>query len=303
MNRKVMIKAMVLAAALLSGTVALAADTRQFARTVAVGAQDRVFISNVAGDVNIMAWDRQEVDIKAELGKDVQQVDVRQSAGRLEIRVEFDRTGWRKGQDGSADLAIRVPAGVQVEVDAVSADVMAKGLRGRVRLKTVSGDLRAEVAATDVDLKSVSGDIRLVGTGQRARLRATSVSGGVDLVTVGGDVEARSTSGGVRIEAGEVSDLRAQSVSGGVIVRATLARDGDVEVQSVSGAVRIEVNAPAGFQYEVQSNSGRISSCFGAEPQRDDSGGRGKSMHGVLGEGLGTVRAQSNSGSVALCGR
>ena len=301
-----------LLAAVLVTTAAAAADstTTAYSKQIPVGATDRVNITNVAGSLSITAWDRKEVDIQGELASGIDRVDVKQGDGSVEIRVvvkeglwndnSWKNDSWKKGE---ANLRIRVPAGVRLEANTVSASLTASGLRGKTRLKSVSGDVRSDVMATDLEAKSVSGDVELTGSGAASRLRANSVSGDVTLNKVAGDVEAKSVSGDVEIQLQAAEDVEVASVSGDVAVQGALANQGELEAASVSGRVRITAQAPGGYHYELKSFSGRIKSCLAGGQVQDSKNGRGGSVSGTLGQGSATLRVKSHSGNVELCDR
>jgi DUF4097 and DUF4098 domain-containing protein YvlB len=295
-----------LVAALLSST-ALVAPAAQFSQQVPVGPQDRVSVSNISGEVTITTWDRKEVDVQGELGSGVERVDVRQENGNVDIRVvvKEGQGGWRNYEgwrNSEARLQIRVPADVQLEISTVSGNIVASGVRGKVRLKSVSGDIRSDVAGTDVDAKTVSGNVELTGSSAKSRVRASSVSGNVELIRVIGDVESRSTSGNVGIQMQGADDVRAQTVSGDIGVRGGLGSEGDLELQSVSGRIKVAATAPGGFRYDVSTFSGDIRNCFGDQSETTRQWG-GAKLYGTHGEGKATVRAKSHSGNVEICDR
>jgi len=306
MNRKFTL----LVAALLSGVAiaAHAADTA-FSKQVQIGTQNRVLISNVAGSVTISTWDRKEVDVQGSLGDGVQSVEVSQDSGIVGVKVELKDNGWSEGsfRNGNARLQIKVPVDAMVEASTVSASISTNGLRGRQRLKSVSGDIRSDVTSSgDLDFKTVSGSVDLTGNGAGARVRASSVSGNVSLNHIGGDVDARSTSGDVDIDAQGASAVHATVVSGDITLRGALAREADVDASSVSGRVKVNAQFPGGFNYDVNTFSGAIRNCFGADVDRNEGRrgfGGGSRLAGSRGEGKATVRARSHSGAVELCDR
>jgi Putative adhesin len=295
-------KWMLFAATMLS-TAAIAGAATQFNKQVPVGPQDRVNVSNIAGSVSITTWEGREIDVQGELGSGVDRVEVRQDTGNVDIKVIVKDGDWWNGQssrDGEARLQIRMPAGVQLDVNTVSAPIIVSGVRGRMRLKSVSGDIRSSIMGTDLDAKTVSGNVQLMGSNPQANVRASSVSGNVDLIQVGGDVDARSTSGDVDIDSKGSSELRAHSVSGDIGVRGVLASDADLDLQSVSGRVKVAAQAPGGYKYDLSSFSGSIRNCFGYAVERNDIPGNSH-LNGVRGEGKGNVRMKSHSGTVDLC--
>lgn len=296
-------KWMLVAGTLLGAAGAVAAESGSISRTVPIGAQDRVSISNMAGRVAISTWDRPEVSVEGTFGRKVERVDIQSQKGLVDIRVVIDEEDWNARsawRDAYANLQIRLPAGVQLEASTVSAEIDVSGVQGRTRLKSVSGGIRSDLAGPDLEASSVSGGLYLAGGGKALRLRANTVSGSIELTRVAGDIEARATSGSLNISAESATDIRAHSVSGGIELRGSLARDGNVEAQSLSGSVRVNAQAPAGFRYEAASFSGSVRSCFGQDERRNERG-RGERIDGVRGDGQATVRAKTHSGSIVIC--
>ena len=76
-------------AALLLGLCAVAglahAETN-FEKKVAVDPRGVVDISNVAGKIEVSAWDNPEVEVRGEIGAGVDKVDVSTDRGRTSIR-------------------------------------------------------------------------------------------------------------------------------------------------------------------------------------------------------------------------
>ena len=227
---------------------------------------------------------------------------MRQETGSVEIRViiKDDKKRDNDWGDVDADLQIRVPADVQLEVSTVSAPISVNGVRGRMRMKSVSGDIQSDVPGTDVEAQTVSGDVQLTGTNAKSRVRASSVSGDVETVRVIGDIESRSTSGNLGIQTQGADDVHAQTVSGDIEVRGGLASEGDVDLQSVSGRIKVAAKAPAGFRYDISTFSGDVSNCFGVKTDNEREWG-GAHLSGTQGEGKASVRVKSHSGDVQIC--
>jgi hypothetical protein len=274
------------------GTTAQAAS---FSKQLPIGIGGRVSISNVAGSVTITTWERREVDVQAELGSDVQRVDVLPAGSGVDIKVVL-RRGDR--DEGRVQLRVRVPVDAQVEASTVSASLNASGVQGRMRLKSISGGIRCENPRGDMEVTSVSGRIQIIGGNARARIRASSVSGTVAVEQGVGDLDLHSTSGRLDLELANADHVDASTVSGGIMVRGSIDDRGNVELESVSGRVNVALAAPD-FRFEVSSYSGRVSSCFGGEAMRSNP--RGSRVEGVRGNGGGLVVARSHSGSVEVC--
>jgi hypothetical protein len=286
---------------LLASSAAAAAADKSFERTVAAQPKGVVDISNVAGTVEVSGWDRQEVSVRAELGEDVERVDVTSEGDHTTIKVVLPHHGG--GHHGEARLHVQIPKDSELDVSAVSADLTAAHIQGVQRLSTVSGDLTSELAGADVEAKSVSGDIKLKGHGQPARLRLTTVSGDVHLEHGAGDLESSSVSGSLGISLDSARSVRVRTTSGDLRFEGKLTKDATFEASSVSGELNVRAAPVGGFAYEITSFSGDISNCFGAKSQRESEYGPGSKLTGTRGEGAGHIRLKTMSGDISLCDR
>jgi DUF4097 and DUF4098 domain-containing protein YvlB len=277
----------------------LAASSTEFSKRVRAGSSDHISVSNVAGAVRVLAWDRPEVEVQGQLGEGVDRVEVQQRGASVDIRV----VARQPRRDSYANLDIRVPAGSELEVSTVSASIAVDGVRGRSRLKSVSGSIRSNGQGGDLEAKSVSGSIEMNGSGQPGRLRASTVSGGVRLGRVTGEVEASSTSGSLRIDAETVDRVQLKSVSGSVSFKGRLLKSGDLEAETVSGSINVIVAADVGYDYDISTFSGAIRSCFDEEELSSRSRSPGSRLSGQRGKGDGNLRIRAMSGSVTLCDR
>jgi DUF4097 and DUF4098 domain-containing protein YvlB len=292
------------AAALLAAAATCGAAEGAFDRTVAADPRGMVEISNVAGKLEIIGWDKPEVSVHATLGSGVERVDVTSSKGRTVVKVVLPNMSFR---DGDADLQVHVPSQSEVQATAVSADLETSKLVGEQRLKTVSGELRAEFGAADgadFEAKTVSGDMKLRGTAtQPGSIRLGTVSGDITLDGGAGEIEATSVSGDVHLEMTMARGVRLHSTSGDLTFRGGLSPDATIEAETVSGDVTLRPRAQGGFEYEASSFSGAIGNCFGKQAESTSQHGPGSRLNGTAGEGKGRIRVKTMSGDVELCDR
>lgn len=293
------IRQVFLVSLLVVGASAAHAADRDFQQRVKADPRGSVRISNVSGKVNVVGWDRPEIEVKARLSGNVERVDVFSDNGRTTIRVILPRSSSRSGE---AELDVRIPQQSDLAISAVSADVDTTSLLGPQRLTTVSGDIRAEFAK-DFEGKTVSGDLRIKGKSEPGDVRISSVSGDVYLDRAGGDVEVTSVSGDLLLDVASVTTVRTRTTSGDLSLRGALARDGSVEADTISGDVTVRVKPQGGFQYEATSFSGTIGNCFGRHVENTSTHGPGTRLNGTAGDGRGRVRVKSMSGDVAICDR
>jgi DUF4097 and DUF4098 domain-containing protein YvlB len=274
-----------------------------FERVVAASARGVVEISNTSGTIDVTGSDRPEVSVKAELGSEVEQVEVTSSGDHTVVRVVPRHGGGFYFGHGETHLRVQVPKDSELDVSAVSANVRSVGVLGTQRLKSVSGDVTAEIGPADIEAKSVSGSVKLRGKGQPAKLHVSTVSGDLELKHAAGDLEATTVSGGVTADLDSARSVRLRSTSGDITFEGRLLRGADFDAQSVSGDLKVRAASEDGFEFEAASLTGDISDCFNVAPERSSTHGPGHKLNGTRGGGGGHVRLKSMSGEIELCDR
>jgi DUF4097 and DUF4098 domain-containing protein YvlB len=207
-------------------------------------------------------------------------LDVENTADGARVRVRGEQKQEKSFFDSitvtagfEADLEIRVPAGVRLDVRSDSGDVSGTGpfagsklhsSYGAVEVRDVEGDLDAtsssgEVSvrgtkgkklvakskygdvhvadseSLDADVHSNSGDVTLENV-HGERVRVGSSYGGVELRNIRGELEAKLSSGDVALKDWSGSRATVSTSYGGITVeRAT----GPLEARSSSGDVRV----------------------------------------------------------------
>ncbi|MCJ0871459.1 DUF4097 domain-containing protein [Streptomyces sp. AP-93] len=194
----------------------------------------------------------------------------------------FGRKAWER----SATVTLTVPAAAHVQLARVGATVFVSGIEG------------------GTEIHGVSGETTLVGLS--GKVKAHTVSGGVEAQSVTGELGFHSVSGGLTVVDGAVGSVRADSVSGDMLIDLALddrpePRPVDISLTSVSGQVAIRLPHPADARVEANTATGGVSNAF---EDLQVSGQLGaKRITGTLGAGAGTLRATTVSGSIALLRR
>jgi DUF4097 and DUF4098 domain-containing protein YvlB len=264
--------------------------------------QGEVEVSNVAGNVSISGWDRNEVEVIGTLGEDVERLDFISEPKRTIIRVKH-RDSHRRHSDSDAELSIRVPAASRLNVSTVSAEVSVTRVTGEQRLQSVSGDVSSEMAGEDVEAKTVSGDVVLRGEGKPSVVTVTTVSGDAQVRRAAGEIVANSVSGSLNLDLESITRARARTTSGDVALEGPLASDARVDAETISGELVLDFKKPVNAEFEIESFSGDIENCFGPKAQAKSEYGPGSELNFKEGTGSARVRAHSMSGDIQLCGR
>ncbi len=288
--------------ALIAGVPALALAATPIERRVAVEPAARVEVANVRGSVVITGWDQPQVAIGGSLGEG-SELKVEGEGARVSIRIETpDGKGWgwwgRGGPAADTRLEIKVPRGVALEVDAVSADVRVDGISGsrEVSLEVVSGDVRLQAEVERLHLSSVSGDIEMGGSAQRAELE--SVSGNLVAGGLAGEITVETVSGDARISAGEVDRLSASTVSGSIEIDLAPRATATIRAETLSGELRLRVPAELSAKIEASTFSGSIRSDFGSVDKPEH--GPGESLRATAGAGEARIEVETFSGDLEI---
>lgn len=264
-------------------------------RTMAPDGEVR--IHNVAGSIEVVAWDRSEVEISGTIGDEVERVEFGGGDGYTVVNVILPRR-CVGGCDG--DIRISVPRVARLQVDGTSADIKVTDAAGVIHAESISGEVILRTRSRDITGKSVSGDVEVVGNGADGRIEASSTSGDVTIEGVNASVRAESTSGDVKVERSKVTRLEVQSVSGDVSYSGSLAGSSEYSLQTTSGDVRLRIAGPRDATYELNTFSGDIDNAFGPSPRRTSEYAPGRELRFTEGRGAARVRANTLSGDIEL---
>lgn len=264
----------------------------------------RLEVHNVAGEIRVESWDQPRVQITGELGEGAEKLEIKGSATSLKVEVKIPRSSgfswWGGGKSASSILLIKAPAGAQLQLNGVSADVSVRGHRGnQLRVETVSGEVVVDSGAADISLSSVSGDVELAATQPTQRVEITTVSGDLKAVDVAGELELETVSGDQTVRALTIKRLRSEGVSGDLdLTIRTLAADARVDAESVSGEISIGLPADAPLKIDAESFSGGIDTQFGKV--HSEEYGPGQSLDFKAGAATARVELSTMSGGIKL---
>jgi DUF4097 and DUF4098 domain-containing protein YvlB len=285
------------AAALLAASPAVRAGTPINERAAADPAGS-VEVSNVAGTVRVIGWDRNEVEVTGELGVGAEKLEFAVADKVTRIKVILPR---KTSNVEDTDLVVRVPAASRLSVNTVSADIEVQGLLGAQRLQSVSAEISTAAAGEDVECKSVSGDVTVNGSFKKGLLTITTVSGDATALRVAGEVNANTVSGDITLGLGETNRSRVRSTSGDLTMAALLAADGKLDAESISGDVRLELVGAVNAEFDLSSFNGEIRNCFGPKAVSTSEYAPGKELRFREGQGSAHVRIKTLNGDISVC--
>ena len=222
----------------------------EFRQIFALNPNGRVVLQNLYGDVQITAWDRDEVLVQAiKRSSDPRRLDdahivVDSSATLVSIRTQY--AGADAEHPASVDYRIMAPRWANLEnIKLINGSLSISGIAGPVKASSVNGSIRAEKLEGQAELSTINGRLE-AGFDKVIRttgIRLTSVNGPIQLSIppgAGAVVEAKNLSGGIESEFG-----RPWRGSDGHRLRALVNQGGaQIQVHNVNGGIFIKAALP-----------------------------------------------------------
>ena len=295
-------------------------QSETFKKTVRLGGNGELDVSNIVGDITIVRGGGSEATIEVtkvaraqtvEAARELLplvKVEINDRSNRAEVRTVYpsDDNMFRSRRNVSVSVhyMITAPAGTSVTARSTTGNLRATEIAGELSLITTSGNVQVTRARKVDSVKSTSGSIEVTETDSETPIEATTISGDVLMRQVKAPrVELSSISGKVTMQDVQSAKVEAQSLSGDVEFTGLLLKGGRYEVTSHSGNVRIAMTGGTGFEVEANSWSGRVESDLQglARHNNEDHPGPGrhsKTLRGVVGDGNAMLEITTFSGNV-----
>jgi DUF4097 and DUF4098 domain-containing protein YvlB len=288
----------VISAAGLTLLLAQAAAAERVERNIDAPGDAIVSIENTAGSVEVRGWSRDEVEVKGDLGRDVEELVVEREGRDVRIAVRAPRGNNRRI---GSDLQVRVPQGSSLNVSGVSSDIDIDDVRGDLRLRVVSGDITAQGFAGDIEIETVSGDVDVEGNGQQSDARFNTVSGDIDVQNISGSITVTSVSGDITVVDGTFERAQMNTTSADIVYHAGLAGSGRLDMDTINGDLDVRLRGEVSARFDIETFNGEIRNCFGPEPVRTSQYTPGRELVFTEGGGASRVTIRTLNGDLRLC--
>ncbi len=280
-------------------------------------------ISIVSGDLKLSGTANHEIKMDGFLGEDVEKLEIKTTPTTVYVEVKLPKSGWNI--DGDVELAIELPAYLNLKITTVSASIALKDVASNeIYLKSVSGDLSGSFIAKEITLQSVSGDIEtdhrlsaITSTFRGQKELDATKSGGMAVHTEVLDIE--TVSGEITFSLDPVREMNIKSVSGDITgsiegaerVKANTT-SGDIELHfkglsspridlnSVSGDVYLELIGKLDIRLQAKTFSGSVSNQITHDEALESEHGPGSKLRLELGSAKGDVNINTFSGDIQL---
>ena len=200
--------------------------------------------AGVNGGVDVVAWDRSEVEVRAKVWANARTEDRAQEIARAvqvsvsggRIRADGPDVGRREGWGVSYEL--RVPRASNLDLDTHNGGISVEDVSGDIRFSALNGGVHLTGVAGDVRGRTTNGGLHIELDGDRwagAGLDTETVNGGVDLTIPRGysaELVTGTVNGGIDIDfpvtvSGRIGrQLRTTLGDGGPTIRAVTTNGG-----------------------------------------------------------------------------
>jgi hypothetical protein len=242
-------------------------------------------VDNANGCTSVVGEDRSDVEVRVaksaraeseeeaqRLVREIRVLSREDGTGDLELEVDIPGRWNRRGR---ADLELRVPRDLRVQVTATNGRVFVRGMRASLRAKSSNGAVRVADVVGDVEIHTSNAKVHTECT--CGRLLARSSNGKIELDDHRGSVDAATSNGTIDCdldELGKEGVLLATS-NGRIVLELPETVDGEVDIRVDNGIIR--------SQRDLGTSSERT--------------GR---LKGTLGRGGPLIRLRASNGTISL---
>jgi DUF4097 and DUF4098 domain-containing protein YvlB len=243
-------------------------------------------IDNANGRTRVIGEDRRDVEVRIaksaraeseaqaeQLVEEIRVLAREDGSGELDLEVDIPGRWNRRGR---ADLDVRVPRELRIQVSASNGRLCIEGLRGAVRARSANGAVRVVDVIGDVEIHTSNAKVHTQCT--CGRLRARSSNGKIELEEHRGSVDAATSNGTI------------------CCALADMGKEGVVLATS-NGRIALDLPETADGDVDIRVDNGVIRTSRELEPQSRERSGR---LKGTLGRGGVPIRLRASNGTITL---
>lgn len=239
-------------------------------RGIAVSRDVGVKIWIPAGSIRIVGWDRDSLHVEGTVGAG-SSFFFGGAGNGAKFGIDDPGAG---APAPAARLTAWVPRGGTVSVRTVTASIDATDLAGW--FSTVGGEIRLSGKAAQLQAEAIDGSISI--TASAPHVRARTGSGMLSVAGWAEDLTAATVSGPLTITADGLARARIESVTGAIVVAASVERASSIDIDSHSGSVELRLPANAGADFDLTSVAGSITNRFDKRMPVTSRQGRGQEL-------------------------
>ena len=277
------------------GAAALLAPMQQDT-TVSVPQGTRLELDAHSGSISVRTWNRNAIQVSADLGSDRYRIGVEVQGGVA--RIHRDSRRGMNHPDFATDYRLTVPVWMDLELSTIEGDITVDNSQGKLSINSVEGGVSVRGGRDFISVHSVEGEVSIEGA--RGRVEANSVDGGIMISNTDGQIFAETVDGDITMESVSATDVEANTVDGNISYRGRVVPEGRYRLGSHDGDITLEVPELSAV-VSVSTFEGEFSSC-GYPATVTSSGERSnkKRFRFTVGNGGARVDLESFDGNIYL---
>ncbi len=243
-----------------------------------VGPGMTLSLTNLAGDIRVIPWDRNEVRVQAEHDRGDQLVtEVRGQTVRLGVRS-------RHSSPPNVEWTLTVPAWLPLELSGIESEIMVSGMKSSVRAQSMRGDVTVNGCQGPLEANSVEGEVHI--TDVRGTVTAGSVNSIVRIVRVTGPVEAQTINGDIQLVKLDSPNVDASTVNGRVYYASSYQPRGRYLFSSHNGKIIVPMPGAQHVRVSMSSFQGQVESSIPMPTPPPAPRARGQHYRFVMRDGV-----------------
>jgi DUF4097 and DUF4098 domain-containing protein YvlB len=264
----------------------------------------RLSLDNENGGVEILAWEKNEVDVNgakyASSETQLKDIQIETTATPTLVTIRTLRQHTLHGNSG-ARYTIRVPKHMimdrihstngSITVEGVSAPVSLESTNGALHFRRIEGRIEGRTSNGTIELSRCEGDARLNST--NGRIEGDLEYGVVDARTSNGDIELRLA------KLDGKGSLRTATSNGRIEV--TLDAGHDLTASTSNSSITVYLPASANADLRARTSHSKISSDFDMSHEIEDDDHR--TLDARIGSGGPVIDLTTSNGSIHVAKR
>lgn len=210
--------------------------------SIEVSEKGSVRIQALTGNIRVTGVEGSGIFITGRIGDDIEKLNIeKKEDGSVALSLKWPARKNLAHFDLWCDLDIQVPAGYNVLVSALNADMKLSGMRGNLRLETASGEINvADCVSGLVRAQTLNGPFTLDGTADEVRFQ--TMNGPVTLRGNTKNVYGSSMDGDIRVEVAAFQDCDITTMSGKIYIDGEPARDARIRAKAqLNGSIELHL--------------------------------------------------------------
>ena len=228
-------------------------------KTIAADSKVSVALCVLAGNVEVQAWDRNEVMARSSEGA---RIEFRRDgvegtpAARVQIVVtdQDDTLRTKRGCQASSDIELRVPRGATVQVQSREGNINISGV-ATAYAGSQNGDINLERVSRVIEVGTLGGSVSV--NDSTGRMDLNSIGGNVVIsnvrpVDLDDVLEITSVSGDLELDRAAHGQINLRTVNGNMRMSGPLTKGGRYGINTMSGDVTLALPADASFHLHAK---------------------------------------------------